>query len=203
MKYALIATICLLPVFASGDPSSDIYTIDLSKSTISVTAFEDGMMGKVRPTHAIEVKRFGGRVRFTSGDEARATVEFQADAKSLENVEKGISEFERSGFQATLQNAVLESEKFPQITFRSTGITDIRPAGDARGFTLHGDLTVHGVTRRASLPVVMTVSGDQLRATGEATIKQTDFDMKPYSGGLGLIKIRDEVKITFTVIARG
>jgi polyisoprenoid-binding protein YceI len=80
----------------------------------------------------------------------------------------------------------------------------VTPAeGATMSTTATGDLTVHGVTRRVSLPVVMTVSGDQLRATGEATIKQTDFDMKPYSGGLGLIKIRDEVKITFTVIARG
>ena len=66
-------------------------------------------------------------------------------------------------------------------------------------------VTVHyeprGVTRRVAFPVKVTINGNQLRATGEETIKQTDFGITPYSGGLGTIKIGDQLTVSFTIVA--
>ena len=57
-------------------------------------------------------------------------------------------------------------------------------------------------TKRVSFPVAVTIAKDQLRATGEASLKQSDFGIKPYSGKLGLIKIGDDVKINFEIVAK-
>lgn len=113
-----------------------------------------------------------------------------------------MGEFERKEFHAALRNTVLEVETFPLIKFASTSLTDVQKTGDKRSFTLTGDLTLHGVTKRVSFPINATISDTELRATGEAKLKQSDFGMKPFEKGLGLIKIGDEVKVTFTIVAK-
>ena len=43
--------------------------------------------------------------------------------------------------------------------------------------------------------------GDSLRANGEFTLRQTDFNIKPASAVGGTIKLKDELKFTFDIIA--
>ena len=101
-----------------------------------------------------------------------------------------------------LRNTVLEVEKHPTIRFTSVSVSDIRRTGNARDFTLHGDLALHGVTKRVAFPVRVTLDPDEVKATGEARLKQSDFAMTPFEKGLGLIKIGDEVKVNFTIVAK-
>src|SRR5262245_36582193 len=129
-------------------------------------------------------------------------VEVEAESKSLTNVDEGMSEFERREFHNVVNNIVLESGKFPRIKFVSVSVSDARKSGEARSFTLNGDLTLRDTTKRVSFPVTVTIAKDQLRATGEAKLKQTDFGITPYSGKMGLIKIGDEVKINFAIVAK-
>jgi len=58
------------------------------------------------------------------------------------------------------------------------------------------------VTKRVTVPVKVTFSDGQIDATGEASLKQTTFGITPYTGGFGTIKIGDEVKVTFSVVAK-
>jgi polyisoprenoid-binding protein YceI len=61
---------------------------------------------------------------------------------------------------------------------------------------VEGDLSLHGVAR----PVVFTVrrAGDSY--AGQAALKQTDFGIKPISVGGGMIKVKDQVEIDFTIV---
>ncbi|MGH9803038.1 MAG: YceI family protein, partial [Blastocatellia bacterium] len=113
-----------------------------------------------------------------------------------------MGDFERKEFHAALRNQVLESDKFPTIKFTSVSVSNVQRDGDKRSFTLNGDLTVHGVTKRMAFPVNATISDKELRATGEEKLKQTDFGLKPFEKGLGLIKIGDELKVSFNVVAK-
>jgi polyisoprenoid-binding protein YceI len=183
-------------------PQSRAYTIDLSQSLVAATLTQEGFIARRYPTHRIEVKNFSGRITMSAKDENQVAVEVEAETKSLTNVDQGMSDFERKEFHAILNDTVLESDKFPKINFASVSINDVQKSGDARSFTLNGDLTLRGVTRRVSFPVKVTMSGEELRATGEAKLKQSDFGIQPYSGKLGMIKIGDEVKINFSIVAR-
>ena len=54
---------------------------------------------------------------------------------------------------------------------------------------------MHGVTKRVAFPVNCNHQRNrELRAAGEAKLKQSDFGMKPFEKGLGLIKIGDETE---------
>ena len=179
-----------------------IYTIDLSQSRVTAKLTQEGFIARRYPTHRVEVKNFTGKIEVSERDETRIAVEIEAETKSLTNADEGMTEFERREFHNVLNNSVLESDKFPMIKFVSVSVSDARKSGETRSFTLNGDLTMRDVTERVSFPVTVTISKDQLRSTGDAELKQTDFGIKPYSGKLGMIRIGDEVKINFAIVAK-
>ena len=202
MKY-LLATI--IGFFVSLTPSStqrDLYKMDLAESRIEITMFEEGFLSRVRPSHAIDARNFWGWIKYSPGKEAQSSAELTAEAKSLFNAEKGIGDLERREFENALRNVVLEAPKYPEVVFRSASITDLKPTSDGHTFNLNGDLTMHGVKRRIAVPVTVAVSGTRLTATGSIVVKQTDYQMKPYEAGLGLIKIKDDVKVAFSIVAK-
>lgn len=202
MIYLLSAMLALATTAVPLREQGTLYNIDLSQSTIDITIFQEGFLSRVRPSHAIQVKNFSGWVRYTPGKEVQSTAELIAEAKSLFNAEKGISETERREFENALRNIVLEAPKYPEIVFRSVGISDFKSTKDGHTFTLNGDLNMHGVKRRIAVPVTVALSGSRLTATGEIVVKQTDYQMKPYEGAFGLIKIKDDVKVAFSITAR-
>jgi polyisoprenoid-binding protein YceI len=178
------------------------YTIDLSQSRVTATLTQEGFIARRYPTHRVEVKNFSGKIEVSERDVTQIAVEVEAETKSLTNADEDMSEFERREFHNVLNNLVLESDKFPKIKFVSVSAPDARKSGETRAFTLNGDLTLRDATKRVSFPVTVTISKDQLRATGDAELKQTDFGITPYSGKLGMIKIGDEVKINFAIVAK-
>ena len=79
------------------------------------------------------------------------------------------------------------------------GCTSYTP-DDAGGGAIDGTLTLHGQSRPLRLEVSQTGAG-QYRAT--ATVVQTQFGIKPYSGMFGALKLRDDVDIEVTVTLPG
>jgi len=77
-------------------------------------------------------------------------------------------------------------------TFASSRVI---PAGASAG-AIEGTVTLNGKTQPARLQ--LTVSGDgQYR--GSATLAQSGFGIKPYSGFFGALKLKDEVTLEFQV----
>jgi len=93
--------------------------------------------------------------------------------------------------QAHMQQMTLESAKYPEITYRSSSV-------EMQGrdqWKVHGALTLHGVTR----PVVVMVQRDGEMYISHATVRQTDFAIKPITVGGGLVKVKNEVEIDFRI----
>ena len=112
------------------------------------------------------------------------------DASQLRVIEKDASEKERAEVQKTMVGPeVLDSERHPEIVFKST---NAEASGQGR-WTLRGNLTLCGQTR----PVTVQVALKEGHYTGETTVKQTDFGIKP-PGKLG-VRAKDEVRIEFDV----
>lgn len=86
---------------------------------------------------------------------------------------------------------VLDSMRFPEITFVSTSIE----ATGADEFLVRGELSLRGVTH----PVAARVRRDNGRYTGVGTLKQRDFGIKPISIAGGTVKVKDELKIDFDI----
>ena len=67
---------------------------------------------------------------------------------------------------------------------------------------IDGDLTLHGVTKRITIPAVVTLSGDTLRAVGEFSIDRDDFNVKATSAFHGMVRVRNKVKFEFDIVGR-
>ena len=92
----------------------------------------------------------------------------------------------------------LEAEKYPTITFRSTGI---EPAGPDR-YTLTGDLTIKGSTRPVTLNVVRygefndPMMGHRIGYAAEGRINRKDFGMHFEMVLDGRFVVSNEVQIS-------
>ena len=84
---------------------------------------------------------------------------------------------------------VLDGERHHEIVFKSVGAVSV----GQRQWTLRGNLTPRGQTR----PVTVHVTLKDGRYTGDATVKQTDFGIKP--PGKAGVRAKDEVRIEFDV----
>jgi polyisoprenoid-binding protein YceI len=118
-------------------------------------------------------------------------------------LDKKVSEADRKKIFDSMHNEVLESAKHQKIIFKSVSVGDVKQTGnDAYSFTLNGDLTLRGVTKRIAVPVALTITPEQLRATGKYSLKQTDYGIKPYSAAGGTIKVKNEVIVNFSIVAK-
>jgi polyisoprenoid-binding protein YceI len=68
--------------------------------------------------------------------------------------------------------------------------------------TLDGELTLHGVTRPQSIVARVTLLGSMLRVSGEFSLDQTDFNIRLISVAGGALKVKDELKFSFEIVAR-
>jgi polyisoprenoid-binding protein YceI len=81
-----------------------------------------------------------------------------------------------------IRTSGLESGKFPQATFSAAGPIDIpQDAVDGKVVTVQaeGDLTLHGVTKKVSIPLQVQRNGNQIRIVGNYDFAWDDFGMTP------------------------
>jgi polyisoprenoid-binding protein YceI len=67
---------------------------------------------------------------------------------------------------------------------------------------LDGDLTLHGVTRNQPVSARVTVNAETLVAFGDFSLHQSDYEIKLVSALGGALKVKDEVKGSFNIVAR-
>ena len=76
-------------------------------------------------------------------------------------------------------------------------------AGDGQYWVnLVGQLSLHGVTCSQPLAAQVALQGDTLRAHGEFSLLQTMYKIKLVSIAGGTLKLKDELKCSFDVLAR-
>jgi polyisoprenoid-binding protein YceI len=203
MKTRCVFPLLLLAVFAFGQTRTRTYTIVPSESSFWVFVGKAGLFSALAHNHEIGVKSFSGRVVVPEAGAAGGSLEMEIDAPSLAVLDKKPSEEDKKKIFDSMHNEVLESAKHQKITFKSVSVSDVKQTGDdAYSFVINGDLTLRGVTKRIAVPVAATITPQQLRATGEYTLKQTDYGIKPYSAAGGTIKVKNEVVVNFNIVAK-
>jgi polyisoprenoid-binding protein YceI len=95
---------------------------------------------------------------------------------------------------------VLEPEKYPDITFKSTRVTGKSTGADRYDLKIEGNLTLHGVTRPITIPTEVTVSGNDMRARGEFSIDRDDFGVKATSAFHGMVRVRQKIEFNFDIV---
>jgi polyisoprenoid-binding protein YceI len=179
----------------------DHYVIDVGGSRFTVRAFAGGMFAVLGHNPTFAVRQFTGEARFDSSTLERAYLRIHVQAASLE-IQDDISDKDRREIERTMQQDVLQTDKYPDIDFESSSISASK-AGEGRYWVnMIGDLSLRGVKRPQAVAAQVALTGDTLRANGEFSLQQTSYGIKLISVAGGALKLKDEVKLSFDIVAR-
>ena len=178
------------------------YRLDAARSNFTAQAFAGGLLSGFGHNPIAGIGRFTGAAEFSAGTFADALLKIVVDATSLTVVGE-VPEKDKDEIERTMLADVLEVSTYPEITFQSTSITVTRIIEGRYKARLIGDLTLHGVTKKGLwILAQVKLEGDDLRAQGDFTLKQTDYNLKRVSVAGGALKVKDELKFTFDIVAR-
>jgi polyisoprenoid-binding protein YceI len=168
------------------------YALDTAHTRIGFVA-RHAMVTKVRGAF----NEFTGTAHIDGENPSRSSVQVTIQAASIDTRNADRDAHLRS-------NDFLQMDDFPQITFRSTEVTE---SGEDT-FDVAGDLTIKGVTRRVTVP--FTFEGQATDPFGNArvgfegstTISRKDFDIT-WNATLetGGVLVGDKVVLEFEISA--
>ena len=185
----------------NNPPDVRKYHIDAGQSTFMVHAFVGGLFSSFGHNHNITVKNMSGETDFTDGTVAPASLRMKVEANSLAVTDK-VSDKDRQTIEQEMRDHVLETGKYPEITFNSTKIEATKNSDTEYQAKIWGDLTLHGVTHNIPLNAQLTFNYKTLRARGEFSLKMSDYGIKAPSVAGGTITVKDTLKFNFNIFSQ-
>jgi polyisoprenoid-binding protein YceI len=176
-SFAVLATFAL----ASTAPA-DTLKFSNARSTVEFAVTKKG------GSHAGKFKKFSGSVSLPGNNFAEAKFAFDIETDSLHADNEKMTAYLKSP-------EVFDAHGYPTIRFVSNRIRVV--SGD--GFETHlilGELTLHGVTKRAGIPVQAIATPSGLTLVGTLVVHRKDFGMNA-----GDKVLDDDVTITLRLQA--
>ena len=125
-----------------------------------------------------------------------ASVELAAEAESLW-LTGSVKASDRDEIERLMRDQVLETKKFPQITFRSTQMIADKVTEGWFRMHIKGELGLHGTTNDHNMEAQLRINDNALRFSGDTAIRLSDFRIKKISALAGTITLKEEVKLSF------
>jgi polyisoprenoid-binding protein YceI len=156
----------------AGVAHADTYAIDPAHSSVSFTVSH--VIGRVTG----HFDKFSGSCNYDANKTSSWATQASIDAASINTgIEKRDNHLRSPDF--------FDVQKYPTLSFKSTGVTD----ANGNKAKLHGDLTMHGVTK----PVVLDLEvlgtakdpfgkGTRLGASAKGRVARLDYGIGPASG---------------------
>jgi polyisoprenoid-binding protein YceI len=163
---------------------------------VVIKTSRSGLAARAGHDLTIEVTRWSAQVEVpaeSDGGQSAATVSAELDLGSLE-VREGtggampLTDRDRREIKKQMGGIL----RGGTATFASSRIIPSPSSGGA----IEGTVTLNGKSQPARLQLADSGSG---RYRGSATLAQTGFGIKPYTGFFGALKLKDEVVVEFEV----
>lgn len=201
----LAAALCLPGMFACANPADNVPPAEV-KEAIGASAAAGAMEAagartfavaegstvgfigsKITGSHDGGFHGFDGEITLVDGDPAKSSVRLEIDTTTLWADDDRLTGHLKSP-------DFFDVENYPTATFTSTSIV---PAGN--GYTVTGDLDLHGVQKSITFPAQIEAGPDKVTAKAEFSIMRFDFGIV-YPGKPDDL-IRDEVVVKLDVVA--
>jgi polyisoprenoid-binding protein YceI len=177
---AIVLTLLVSPILLAKDRA-----IDTAHSKITIHVGKSGLFSAAGHEHEVSAPIGEGAI----DDSGAGHIWFRVEAAKLQV----LPEKDQAAVQKDMQEKVLESATFPQIRFESTAIRKV-----AEGkWAVTGNLTLHGKTNLVLADV--RLNGNAY--AGQATVKQSQFGIRAVSAAGGTVKVKDELKVEFVIVA--
>jgi polyisoprenoid-binding protein YceI len=177
------------------------YVVEPGRSRLTVQAFAGGVLSAFGHNPVLSMRDMAGEARFDPDAPDQASIALRVRPSSLE-VTGDVKTSDRRDIERAAKEEVLETERFPEIAFASSHVTANKSGDGFFRVEMTGDLQLHGTTQKQTVPAQISLVGDSLRAFGELMLRQTPFGIRLYSAVGGTLKVKDEVKLAFEIVAR-
>ncbi len=144
---------------------------------ITVFTFKQGLLSRVAHDLKIAVDDVELDEQLNATIDPRSLRVVCAMKKGRE-APRALSEADRQKIQASIQDTVLHSARYPSIRFT---------VQERSAHRIRGQLELHGVTR----PVELRLQGGQARVR----LHQPDFGIQPFSAMMGALKVQPVVEV--------
>ena len=176
------------------------YRIDASRSSFSAQAFAEGMLSFMGHNPTFAIGRYGGEIQLDTDNSAVDSMLLVAQAETLSLLDK-VSAKDSAEIENTMRGEVLEISKHPEIVFVSRDVSMKQIAGSGYAVKINGFLSLHGEKRGQTIEAEAEIIGKTIRAHGDFKLKQSDFNIKQVKALGGTLKVKDEVEISFDIMA--
>jgi len=179
------------------------WTVVPEQSSVRIHVGKSGLFSVAGHTHEVTAPSLSGTVRFDAERVEGGVIDLSFSAAALKVTGEGEPADDVPKVQETMvSEKVLDVAKYPTIVFKSRQIAVRRRSPGLLELRVVGDLTLHGTTRSIEAPVNVKLASSTLTGSGTTSIKQTDFGIQPVTAGLGAVRVKDEVSVTFSFVAR-
>jgi polyisoprenoid-binding protein YceI len=179
------------------------YEVDTKLSRIYVRVDGEGL----GHSHGVVGQLSSGTIALGASEKAStlvfdmtSLVADHPDVRKYVGVEGTMSESnQRSVTRTMLGGQVLNAEEFPKATYTITAVTplDKQAAGEPGRYQFDGQFTLRGTAKalRFEAKAERGKPDGVLHVRGQFPLKQTDYQIKPYSALFGTVKVKDELRI--------
>ncbi len=187
----------------SGTTATNVtvpYDIKSALSRFTVQAFAGGLLSAFAHNPVISIPDFSGQAQIAE-DITQSSFSLRVNAASL-TVFSDVSDKDRGEVERIMREKVLETDRYEQIIYNCSKVSASSTGEGQYWAALNGELTLHGVTHGLNIPARVSLSGDTLRASGNFSILQSDYEIELVSVAGGAIKVKDELKFSFEIVAK-
>jgi polyisoprenoid-binding protein YceI len=177
------------------------FVIDTAVSRFTVQAFATGLLSAFGHNPTIAIRDYEGEIQFVPETYEKALARVTVRTSGMEVLDE-MKKDDRKKLEQEMYEKVLKVERFPAAEFVNKEIKVQKLGTDLLQARVTGDLTFHGVTQTHSLDARVTDMGAMLRISGDFSLRQSDYGIEPVSFAGGALRLKDELKFRFELVAR-
>jgi polyisoprenoid-binding protein YceI len=177
------------------------FVINTAVSRFTVQAFATGLLSAFGHNPTIAIRDYDGEIHSVPETYEKALVRVTVRTSAMEVLDE-MKNDDRKKLEQLMYEDVLDVKRFETAVYESKEIAVQKLGTDLLQARVTGELTFHGVTQTHSFDARVTDMGTMLRISGELQLRQSDYGIKPVSFAAGALRLKDEVKFKFELVAR-
>ena len=194
-----IALLVLLAFPLRAAASSVPLRADPRESDFSIYLYKGGVFGALAEDHWLQAVRYSIEVEWDEEAPEQARLRISVPTEAVLVIDPKKTDLQRRDLQDRLESSrMLDVNRYEQIVFESTKI-EPKPGHQYR---VSGNLTIRDQTRPLAFDVVLERQGENWRARGEATFRQSDFGIQPFTSFKGSVRTKDDARVVFNIVLK-
>ena len=177
------------------------YEVDTRASQFTVQAFAAGLLSGVAHSPKIAIRDWSAEATFVPDSLRDASLKVQIKLASLQVLDE-MRDSDRREIHRVMFQEILNVQTYPEAAFDSFEIVPEKQNETLFRVKVTGKLLLHGVTANHTFNAQVAFGVDSLRAYGDFLLMQPAYEIPVANIAGGTMRLRDELKFSFYVVAR-